>query len=626
MTLPEKITATKLAEIYMSTPELQTCSPNPVFSELGYRARNTDVREAIEAGDLVSGFVHFLLYGCQEGRLPNTDLAVCYQSPAARMHIHGREGRYFSKFTEYFPQFSIDELAKRYIVLDGVEEEQAENFYKMVSLVFDHDFYQEQKPELLGSKRSEALVDYFNHGMRFGLSPVRSFDEAFYLAFYDDVRNAVKNGDLLCGFHHFYITGQSEGRLGRHKLQPAIEVRVPNLTAPDLIRRVAELESKIGGTRILERRGSERVIHVVLPDLNPDIEFAGYRSLIELIKELGRRGKSINIVKGNSAYDGLEYFLYHNRENPETTRIFQEITSQSVNSAVHVGRNDRVIAYSTWDAYIAKDIAARTTERRFSFLIQEYEPIFYEYNSVRFLCDQSYSFDCFPIFNSQPLANFFRDNRIGVFADIESDDVPDFHVFEHVVPNFDPVKIEASETGLFFMYARPESHAGRNIFEINVIALRQFLRERKLEKPWNFIGLGSLSDVQAISLGSEHSLTIRNRLPFSQYIETVRSVDIGMSLMYAPHPSVVPYELLSAGALVVTNTFQNRSAGHLSRVSSNLIPVELRLDDIVRGLHSAFDRVEDIDARRAGVFVAGTRSWKAVCSETADQLESRDLV
>ncbi|ROU03410.1 hypothetical protein [Histidinibacterium lentulum] len=626
MTLPEKLTALELAETYMSTPELQTCSPNPVFSELGYRARNTDVREAIEAGDLVSGFVHFLLYGCQEGRLPNTDLAVCYQSPAARLHIHGREGRYFARFIEYFPQFSVDELARRYIVLDGVEEEQAENFYKMVSLVFDHDFYLEQRPELRESRRSEALVDYFNHGMRNGLSPVRDFDEAFYLAFYDDVRNAVRNGDLLCGFHHYYITGQSEGRLGRHKLRSAIEVRVPNLTAPDLVRRVDELESKIRGARIVERSGNDRVIHVVLPDLNPDIEFAGYKSLIELVKELGRRGKAINIVKGNSAYDGLDYFLYHNRDDPETTAIFRKITSQSVNSAVHVGRNDRVMAYSTWDTYIAKKIASQTTEKRFSFLIQEYEPVFYEYNSVRFLCDQSYSFDYFPIFNSQPLADFFRDNRIGAFSRMDAGETPDFHVFDHVVPRFDPVTIEARQNGLFFMYARPESHAGRNIFEINVLALRQFLRERQLEKPWSFLGLGSLSEVQSISLGPDHSLTVRNRLPFSEYMETVRNVDIGLSLMYAPHPSVVPYELLSAGALVITNTFHNRSAERLSRVSPNLIPVDLRLDDIVRGLHSAFDRVEDLEARRAGVFVAGSHSWRAVCAETADQLESRDLV
>ena len=44
--------------------------------------------------------------------------------------------------------------------------------------------------------------------------------------------------------------------------------------------------------------------------------------------------------------------------------------------------------------------------------------------------------------------------------------------------------------------------------------------------------------------------------------------------MYTPHPSLVPIEMASAGMLVVTNTFDNKTAEALAAISPNLIPAE----------------------------------------------------
>ena len=43
------------------------------------------------------------------------------------------------------------------------------------------------------------------------------------------------------------------------------------------------------------------------------------------------------------------------------------------------------------------------------------------------------------------------------------------------------------------------------------------------------------------------------------------SHDVGLALMYTPHPSLVPIEMASAGMLTVTNTFENKTADALAR-------------------------------------------------------------
>ena len=59
-----------------------------------------------------------------------------------------------------------------------------------------------------------------------------------------------------------------------------------------------------------------------------------------------------------------------------------------------------------------------------------------------------------------------------------------------------------------------------------------------------------------------------------QYGELLRAHDVGLALMYTPHPSLVPLEMASAGLLTVTNTFENKDADALRSMSANLIAAE----------------------------------------------------
>src|SRR5262249_4275419 len=90
----------------------------------------------------------------------------------------------------------------------------------------------------------------------------------------------------------------------------------------------------------------------------------------------------------------------------------------------------------------------------------------------------------------------------------------------------------------------------------------------------------------------------------------LRDHDLGLSLMYTPHPSLVPIEMASAGMLVVTNTFANKTADKMAAISPNIIAVKPTIEDLKLGLKSAAQDVEDFDKRALGSNVRWPSSWE----------------
>jgi hypothetical protein len=91
--------------------------------------------------------------------------------------------------------------------------------------------------------------------------------------------------------------------------------------------------------------------------------------------------------------------------------------------------------------------------------------------------------------------------------------------------------------------------------------------------PWEFHGVGALAEM-TIPLGCGHELNLHAKMTEAEYDAFMHKVDVGLSLMYAPHPGLVAFEMASAGARVVTNTFDNRSETYQRRLSENIIPCE----------------------------------------------------
>ena len=149
------------------------------------------------------------------------------------------------------------------------------------------------------------------------------------------------------------------------------------------------------------------------------------------------------------------------------------------------------------------------------------------------------------------------------------------------------------------------------MFDLGVIALSRALAEGAFTGGWELHGIGTVQRGRRIELGGGAALELLPRADQAAYGQMLRDHDVGLSLMYTPHPSLVPLEMASAGMLTVTNTFENKDADALHAISANLIAAEPTLDGVTRGLLQAAAEVQDVERRVAGSATDWARDWDA---------------
>ena len=85
--------------------------------------------------------------------------------------------------------------------------------------------------------------------------------------------------------------------------------------------------------------------------------------------------------------------------------------------------------------------------------------------------------------------------------------------------------------------------------------------------------------------------------------------------MYAPHPSILPFEMSCAGLVTVTNTFGVRDEAMLRGISTNLVPARPELNALAQALVTAWGRRKDYAARIAGSKLEWSRSWETTFTD-----------
>ena len=150
-------------------------------------------------------------------------------------------------------------------------------------------------------------------------------------------------------------------------------------------------------------------------------------------------------------------------------------------------------------------------------------------------------------------------------------------------------------------YARPEEHAARNMFELGALALSRAVDEGVLRGGWELYGIGTVgaSRRHRSSAAGRSSSCCRARDQVG-YAELLRDHDVGLALMYTPHPSLAPIEMAAAGMLTVTNSFETKTPEALAAISPNLIAVQPSSTASWPGLREAVAGAEDADRRVRG--------------------------
>jgi glycosyltransferase involved in cell wall biosynthesis len=352
-------------------------------------------------------------------------------------------------------------------------------------------------------------------------------------------------------------------------------------------------------------------INLLIPTIDLRHLFAGYIGKFNLARRLAERGLRVRIVTVDpvgplpadwratvQSYDGLRGLLDQ-----------VEIAFGRESPGLEVSREDHFIATTWWTAHIANDAAGGLP---FLYLIQEYEPFTFPMGTYAALAGESYELAHFALFSSELLRGYFRRHGIGVYAAGERDGDAASMAFENAITPIDPPsaqRLASRRRRRLLFYARPEPHAARNMFELGLLALSRALADGVFESGWDLHGIGTVERPRGISLGGGATLRLLPRSDQRSYAELLAEHDVGLALMYTPHPSLVPIEMASAGMLAVTNSFENKTPEAMSAISPNLITAAPSVQGVVAGLREAAARVDHYAERVQASRVSWSRSW-----------------
>ncbi len=354
-------------------------------------------------------------------------------------------------------------------------------------------------------------------------------------------------------------------------------------------------------------------INVLIPTLELRHLFAGYIAKFNLARRLALLGHRVRLVtvdpvgplahdyRGQvESYSGLAGLFDH-----------VEVTFGRESAQIEISETDRFVATTWWTAHIARQATAIAGGARFGYLIQEYEPFTFPMGSYAALAADSYRSEHFALFSSELLRDYFRRHRIGVYARGEPAGDAGSASFQNAItaiPPPSPQALRRAGPRRVLFYARPEPHAARNMFELGTLALSHAVAEGAFAG-WELHGIGTVGRGRDIPLGAGASLTLLPRRDQAAYARVLGEHDVGLALMYTPHPSLVPIEMASAGMLAVTNSFENKTAEALAAISPNLIVAEPSLPAIVTALGQAAAGAQDAERRAHGSHVNWSSDW-----------------
>jgi hypothetical protein len=473
--------------------------------------------------------------------------------------------------------------------------------------------YRKTEPALRTS--ADSLKHFQDVGMVKGYDPSPEFSSEFYMLYYPDVRRRVQEGELPSAFYHFVFAGREEGRLPRHNLAHALKQKLQSATDPVAFRKAQALEERLKPPSCVVHADEPRRVNVFIPSTDPDIFFGGYIAFLHFLCRLAEQGVRLRLLVMEDKYASKEWLLEGIANKPRWRTAFQGVevvNCRDLTRPVVLSPADLCVAYSAWMLHDASHVCAKLEQKRPIYFAQEYEPIFHEHDGYRFIVEGAYRRPHTAIFNTTILRDYFEARGLGVFG--LPGGAP--HVtFQHALadvapPSVDELRRRTSRKLIF--YARPERHAARNLCDIGILALKSAVKQGLFDDRWSFHGVGTMGTAHRIDIGHRAPLEITSRIPQEEYERTLQSFDVGLSLMWAPHPSVLPFELARAGVVTVTNTFESRDSLALSRVTANIVPAEPSIEDIAAALGRAAQLAERYPERAGGARFDWPSNWDQV--------------
>lgn len=312
---------------------------------------------------------------------------------------------------------------------------------------------------------------------------------------------------------------------------------------------------------------AQPAITILVPTLNPTEIFAGIVTAVDIGLGLAAQGHRLRFIATDlpvSSQAASHNFLLQRLDataaaSGASQRI--QLYCGVQNDTIPAHRDDIFLATAWWSAHIADYLirSAGYAQKPFYYLIQDYEPNFYAWGGEFADALASYDFNFVPIFNTSLLRDYFSSLGYG-FA---HSNALTFHPSIDLARYADRTRPERAPGAprRLALYGRPE--VARNMYPTAIEALSRFLDTEALGP--DQIELVSVGLAHApVNLPRGHQLCSLGKLPWSAYPDYLLGTDLGLSLMYSPHPSHPPLEMAASGVRVVTNRFGPKDLGKLS--------------------------------------------------------------
>ena len=275
---------------------------------------------------------------------------------------------------------------------------------------------------------------------------------------------------------------------------------------------------------------------------------------------------------------------------------------------VPVSDTDILLTTSWWTTWPAREAAPA---RQIVYLLQEDERMFYPFGDDQLRCSETLSDpDVFTVVNSHLLLDHLQQTGAAKNA----------VAFEPAFPEavYHPGARPAGAKRRFFFYGRQFN--ARNLYWRGLEAIRGAIEDGAIDPAeWDFFFVGR--DQHRFVLPGGIKPNICENMPWTEYAALVRTIDVGLSLMYTPHPSYPPLDLAASGAVVVTNRFGPKQS--LAQYSENIICADATVPGLVDGLRQAV-ALAGTDARSERFARNGLlRDWSAALAPAVEAIAAR---
>ncbi|KQN00009.1 hypothetical protein [Sphingomonas sp. Leaf25] len=341
--------------------------------------------------------------------------------------------------------------------------------------------------------------------------------------------------------------------------------------------------------RIVARPGDAARITMVTDSIVPEQLMGGVGTALLLAATMAEAwGRPLRIVTRQQRHDIAALHGLLKLQGVAFTGTIEVLhfTGAATDAAVPLGPDDIVLTTSWWSTWSARHAVP---PHQIVYLLQEDERMFYAGGDQQLLCDEVLADTGIRyVINTALLLDHFR--QTGTTGPAANG-----IAFEPAFPAsiYHPAPHDG-RSNLFF-YARP-NHA-RNLFLRGIAVLERAFAEGLFPAAeWNvhFFGV----DVPHIDFG-DRAIEYHDTVPWAAYAELVRQADLGLSLMYTPHPSYPPLDLAACGAVVVTNRFGPK--GTERHYSDNILYAPLSIDALVAALREGAARARDTGVREAAL-------------------------